>query len=258
MLTFRHVLLAALAVACLACRSPLIDLRPGWEKPTFALTVASENHSRKLTNLWTPTGETDLPAARAAAIERHRNQFEADVRGEAAARGLRLEEAAALRLDLTITSLGEVRAKYIAWGIASGVAWGVGTGLIAHNTRLAVGLGVYELLEESAFWIGGSLLMGRWSSPAVVEAKLFRPGQIKPLWEETYHVLWASRELNAFPPKARRRREHQLQASLRKVIGKLFEDLEDIPEFPKAITPPQAPLAPAPSPATAPGPRRRG
>ena len=169
---------------------------------------------------------------------------------------MRLETASDLHLDLKITSLGEVRAKYIAWGIFSGVGWGVGVGLLAHNAQLALGLGVYELLEESACWIGGSLLAGRWSSPAVVEARLSRAGADKPLWEESYYVLWARKELAAFPATERGHREVQLRASLRKVLGKLFRDLEAIPDFPRAVKPPQSPLerrfpgaaAPAPLP----------
>lgn len=116
---------------------------------------------------------------------------------------------------------------------------------------LLAGLGLYELVEESAFWIGGSVLMGRWSSPAVVEARLFRGGAGKPLWEETYYVLWARRELAAFPAAEQNRRERQLQASLRKVEGKLFHDLEAIPGFPRAVSPPRAGGVPG---AAAPGP----
>ena len=142
-----------------------------------------------------------------------------------------------------------MRAKYIAWGILSGVGWGVGVGLLAHDPRLAVGLGLYELLEESAFWIGGSMLMGRWSSPAVVEARLTQTGTDNPLWKETYYVLWARRELAALPPAERDRRERQLQASLRKVMGKLFHDLETIPEFPRTVRLPHPlPERPARSP----------
>jgi hypothetical protein len=230
----RTFLAAALALAALACRSPLADLRPEPTGPTLALTVRLEDHSRKLARLKEPRGEADTPAARQAALEAQRASFEADLRAEAAARGLRLDPASDLRLDLTITSLGEVRTRYIAWGIAAGVGWGVGVGLLAHDTRLAVGLGLYELLEESAFWIGGSMLVGRWSSPAVVEARLSRGGAEKPLWEETYYVLWARRELAAFPPAEQVKRERQLQASLRKVMGKLFKDLEAIPGFPTA------------------------
>lgn len=83
----------------------------------------------------------------------------------------------------------------------------MGTGLLVHNTRLVVGLGAYELVEESAFWTGGSMLMGRWSSPAVVEARLLREGTAKPLWEDTYYVLWARQELATFPPETQTRRE---------------------------------------------------
>lgn len=139
-----------------------------------------------------------------------------------------------------------MRAKYIAWGILSGVAWGLGVGLLAHDTRLAVGLGAYELLEESAFWIGGSVLMGRWSSPAVVEARLRRAGEDQPLWEETYYVLWARDELAAFPQAEQNRRERQLQASLRKVRVKLFRDLETIPGFPRATRPAATGVVPSP------------
>jgi hypothetical protein len=255
-MTLRAFLLAGLALAGLACRSPLADLRPEAGGPSLALAVQIEDHSRTLARLKDPGGEADTPAARRAALEAQRTTFEAELRAEAAARGLRLDPAADLHLDLTITSLGEVRTKYIAWGILSGVGWGLGVGLLAHDARLAVGLGLYELAEESAFWIGGSLLMGRWSSPAVVEARLRRAGADQPLWEETYHVLWASRELAAFPPVERARRERQLQASLRKVEAKLFQDLETIPGFPRALRPPEAPAPP--SAAAAPGPRPPG
>jgi hypothetical protein len=252
---FRFVLMAALLLVGLACRSPLAELRSPMEGPTLRLEVRVEDHSRRLVRLKEPTGEADTPSARQAALERHRDAFETDLRAEAAARGLRLDPGAELRLDLAITSLGEVRAKYIAWGIASGVAWGVGTGLVAHNPQLALGLGVYELLEESAFWIGGSLLMGSWSSPAVVEARLLRAGSDKPLWEETYYALWAREELRAFPEAERDRREVQLRASLQKIRAQLFGDLEAMPDFPKKVSPR---LEPQPSGAAAPGPRPPG
>ncbi|WP_291272677.1 hypothetical protein [Geothrix sp.] len=229
---FRTCLWMGLALAGLACRSPLSDLQIQRERPALSLSVAIEDHSRKLARLQEPLGQVDSPASRRAALEGHRQAFEAELRAEAAARGLRLDPGADLQLDLTITSLGEVRAKYIAWGIVSGVAWGAGVGLLAHDTRLAVGLGTYELLEESAFWIGGSMLMGRWSSPAVVEAGFTRRGSDKPLWDETYYVLWARKELGALPANEQNRRERQLQASLRKAMGKLFKDLEAIPGFP--------------------------
>lgn len=252
-MSFRAILTAALALASLACRSPLADLRPAQGRPpSLQLAVHIEDHSRKLSRLEDPAGALDTPSARRDALERHRQAFEADLRTEATGRGLNLDPAADLRLDLTITSLGEVRAKYIAWGILGGVAWGVGVGLLAHDTRLAVGLGAYELLEESAFWIGGSMLMGRWSSPAVVEARLYQGQDERPLWNETYYVLWATRELSAFPAAEQAKRERQLQASLRKAMGKLFKDLEEIPGFPTAVRPlpvsPSAGAAPAPRP----------
>lgn len=255
---FRVGLLTALTLAGLACRSPLTHLHPGKEGPAFFLTVGIEDHSRKLAHLWDPAGEDDTSVSRRAALEQHRKAFEADLRTEAASRHLRLDPMADLHLDLTITSLGEVRAKYIVWGILSGVAWGVGTGLLVHNTSLAVGLGMYELLEESAFWIGGSMLMGRWSSPAVVKARLRQGVSDQPLWEETYYVLWARQELKAFPLAERVKRQNQLQASLHKVMGKLFQDLETIPTFPPGVRRPQAPRELPPSPAAAPGPPRPG
>ena len=251
-------LLAAFALTGLACRSPLTSLPPDKDGPTFSLAVRLEDHSRKLARLQDPRGEADTAATRGAALEAHRQAFEADFRTEATSRNLRLDPLADLHLELTITSLGEVRAKYIAWGILSGVAWGVGTGLLVHDARLAVGLGVYELLEESAFWIGGSVLMGRWSSPPVVEARLRRGVADKPLWEETYYVLWSRQELQAFPPAEQVQRERQLQASLRKVLGNLFRDLEAMPNFPRAVRPPQTPPEQPPWPAAAPGPRPPG
>ena len=255
---WRLGLLAAFALTGLACQSPLTSLTPDRDGPTLSLVVRLEDHSRKLARLRDPGGEADTAATRGAALEAHRKAFEAAFRTEATTRNLRLDPSADLHLELTITSLGEVRAKYIAWGILSGVAWGVGTGLLLHDARLAVGLGVYELLEESAFWIGGSMLMGRWSSPAVVEARLRQGVSQKPLWEETYYVLWARQELQAFPPAEQVQRERQLQASLRKVLGKLFQDLEAMPNFPRLVKPPQAHPQQPPSPAAAPVPRRPG
>src|SRR5512140_392854 len=117
----RALLLATLALAGLACRSPLATLQPDPRGLALALEVRLEDHSRKLARLQDPGGEADTPTTRRAALEAQRAAFEADLRAEAAARGLRLDPGADLRLDLTITSLGEVRTKYIAWGIASGV-----------------------------------------------------------------------------------------------------------------------------------------
>lgn len=255
---WRLGLLAALALLGLSCRSPLTSLQPDRDGPKVSLAVRLEDHSRKLARLRDPGRESDTAATRAAALESHRQAFEADFRTEAASRNLHLDPSADLHLELTITSLGEVRAKYIAWGILSGVVWGVGTGLLVHNTSLAVGLGAYELLEESAFWIGGSMLMGRWSSPAVLEARLRQGANEKPLWEETYYVLWARKELQAFPPAEQVHRERQLQASLRKVLGKLFQDLEAMPNFPRRVRPPQTHPEHSPSFAAAPGPRPPG
>lgn len=253
----RLLLLAVVTLVGLACRSPLTEIRPGPGEPTLDLTVQVEDHSRRLARLKTPVAEVDTPGARRAALETQRAAFEADLRAEAAARGLGLVPTSDLHLDLTITSLGEVRTKYLVWGILSGVGWGVGVGLLAHDTRLALGLGLYELVEESAFWLGGSLLMGRWSSPAVVEARLTRKGEAQPLWKETYFVLWARQELAAFPPGDQSLRERQLQASLRKVMAKLFHDLEAIPGFPPPVRPRVPPVA-RPSVSTAPAPQPQG
>jgi len=121
-----------------------------------------------------------------------------------------------------------------------------------------VSLGVYELLEESAFWIGGSMLMGRWSSPAVVEARITRPTADRPLWEETYYVLWVSQELAAFPKEEQSRRERQLQASLRRIMDKLFRDLEAIPGFPPAVSPRRPSPGDKAWPLAAPAPPPRG
>jgi hypothetical protein len=247
----RLVLLAALLLVDLACRSPLAKVQPSADECTLDLTVKVEDHSRSLVRLKHPAGEVDTPVARKAALETLRAGFEEDLRAEAAARDLRLVPTSDLHLALTITSLGEVRTKYLVWGILSGVGWGVGVGLLAHNTRLALGLGLYELVEESAFWLGGSLLMGRWSSPAVVEARLTRTGVAQPLWKETYFVLWARKELAVFPAADQSLRERQLQASLRKVMTKLFHDLESIPGFPPAIRP-RVPQEALPLAATAP------
>lgn len=229
---FQACLLALVTLAVLACRSPLTSLRPGKQGACLHLEVRIEDHSRKLARLRDPAGAPDTPETRSRVLEKYRRDFEADFLAEAASRGLRLDSSADLQLELVITSLGEVRARYIAWGILSGVGWGVGTGLAAHDPRLAVGLGAYELVEESAFWIGGSVLVGRWSTPAVLEAKLRRSGVEKPLWEETYHVLWARKELAAFPPADQRRREIQIEASLQKVLAQIFHDLEAMPDFP--------------------------
>jgi hypothetical protein len=257
-MSLRIAWLSALALVGLACRSPLTDLPSLRGGPVFSTTVHVEDHSRKLAQLWTPGDEADTPGARRAALERHRQAFEDMFRTEAASRGLHLAPSADLHLDLTITSLGEVRAKYIALGILSGVAWGVGVGVVAHNASLAVGLGTYELLEESAFWIGGSMLMGRWSSPAVVEARITRPTADRPLWEETYYVLWASQELAAFPKEEQSRRDRQLQASLRRIMSRLFRDLEAIPGFPPALSPRQPVPGGEVPPSAAPAPPPRG
>lgn len=218
-----------------ACRSPLTDvLAP--VPATLELKVAVADHSRNLKRLKNlRPGESNSAAARADALESHRNWLETEFRSEARDRGLAVTQGAPLRLELMITSLGEVRAKYIAYGIASGVAWGVGTGLVAHDPRLAVGLGLYELIEESAFWIAGSALFGAYSAPVVVEAVVFEQSRPKAVWTASYYVLNGRKRLKALPEEQRSDRATQLHASLRGVLDKLFKDLEALPGFPHRI-----------------------
>lgn len=216
------LLLAALGLLA-ACRPPAADLRGGG----FALQVRAEDHSRQLKRLRDPEpGEANSPEARKAAIEVHRAEAEAFAKALAESHRFHLADGAPLRLELTFTSMGEVRAKYIAYGIGSGVAWGVGTGLLAHDPRLAVGLGAYELVEESAFWIAGASLFGSYSAPVVLEAKLYGPDSPKPRWEETYYVLNARSKAKALPLEAQRHREVQVRLSMEKAIEKVFKDLE--------------------------------
>ncbi|MDE3244664.1 MAG: hypothetical protein KGN80_01160, partial [Acidobacteriota bacterium] len=212
---------------------------------TLELKVAVEDHSRNLKRLRSlRPGESNSAAARADALETHRSWLETEFRAEAGDRGLALAPGAPLRLELTVTSLGEVRAKYIAYGIASGVAWGVGTGLVAHDPRLAVGLGLYELIEESAFWIAGSAVFGAYSAPVVVEASVFDRTNPKALWKASYYILNGRKRLKALPEDQRSDRATQLHASLRGVLDKLFKDLESIPGFPRAAEPSRG-LAPS-------------
>lgn len=231
--------LLALGLVCLglACRSPLADL-PKPKSGPFALAVppvALEDHSRTLKRIRDiAPGEPNTPAARAAALELHRLAFDTAFRTRAQAEGLWLDPSAPLRLELTLTTVGEVRTKYIVYGILSGVAWGVGTGLLTHNARLAVGLGAFELVEESVFWIAGSSLFGRYSAPVVLEAQLLGAGASQPLWTETYFVIGGGRRLKDFPEDRRKVREVQLQASLARALDKLFEDLAALPGRPTA------------------------
>jgi len=220
-------------LAITACKSPLADLKPGENGPSIRLAaVTIEDHSRQLKRLKRITpGEANTPAARHAALEDQRQWFQETFAAEGAQCGIRFSDDAPIRLELTVTDLGEVRTKYIVYGIASGVAWGVGTGLLAHNTSLALGLGGYELLEESAFWIGGSAMFSSFSAPAVVEARLFREGETRPLWKETYFSLSGRGWIKELPERSDR--GVQLRASLQKDILKILRDLEDIPGYPK-------------------------
>jgi hypothetical protein len=195
--------------------------------------VTVEDHSRQLKRLkrLSPS-EPNSPEARRAALDGHGQWLEATFRTEAEACGIRTLPEAPYRLELLVTDLGEIQTKYILYGIASGVLWGVGTGLVAHNSRLAWGLGGYELLEESAFWIGGSSLFGSFSAPAVVKAKLFRKGEDTACWTETYYALSGRNLIKGLPDEQRSDRSIQLRASLQEIILKVLEDLETIPGFP--------------------------
>jgi len=193
-----------------------------------------EDHSRNLKHLRAVApAEVNTPESRRSALEAHALWLEGAVLEAGTTCGIRFAPAAPYRLELTVTDLGEVRTKYIVYGIASGVAWGVATGLVAHNPKLAVGLGGYELLEETAFWIGGSTLFSAWSAPVVVEARLTKDSEPKPLWTETYYALSGSLWLKGLPPEVRTSRGTQLRASMQKIVSKVFQDLEDIPGFPK-------------------------
>lgn len=233
-------LLAAglLALAC-ACRGPLarIGKAPGDRVTLDVPRVEIEDHSRVLKRLReVAPGEANTPEARRAALEDHRRYLDANLRQRAADEGWVIDPGSPWRLELRVTTLGEVRARYIAYGILSGVAWGVGTGLATHSTKLALGLGGYELVEESIFWIAGSSLFGRFSAPVVLEAALLEKGRPRPLWTETYCVIWGGARLKAYPPRQRKDRKIQLQASLERALDKLFEDMREGPRQPPSET----------------------
>ncbi|BDU75853.1 hypothetical protein METESE_08110 [Mesoterricola sediminis] len=223
-----------LLLCVLACRSPLAQLPRDPAGPRLDLApVRVEDHSRQLKRLRPlAPGEANTPETRASALAAHGHWLEGAFREDARARGIRVEAGAPLRLELTVTDLGEVRTSYIILGIASGVAWGVGTGLVAHDTRLAVGLGGYELLEESAFWILGSSVFGAWSAPAVVEAKVYREGEAKPVWADTFYALSGRALTKGLPPAARGDREIQLRAALQRLTDKILVELAQVPGFP--------------------------
>lgn len=229
----RSIVIVCLFIFSLACRSPLTRL----DTPGPALDLAPvqvEDHSRQLKRLKRlEPGEANAPVPRRAALDAHGRWLEASFRAEAAALGLKVDPEAPYRLDLRITDLGEVRTKYIVLGIASGVAWGVGTGLLAHDPRLAWGLGGYELVEETAFWIGGVGLFSSFSAPAVVEARLVRKGEDRPVWEETYYSLSGRKWIKALPKDQHSDRRVQLHASLQRTLSSLLEDLEKVPGFPQ-------------------------
>lgn len=231
----RHLAAAASGALLLSCASPLTRLEPEREGPKLAMAqVQVEDHSRSLKHIRTASpSEADTPEARRSALEGHGRWLEDTFQAEAALCGIQFEPGAPYRLDLRVTDLGEVRTKYIVYGIASGVAWGVGTGLVAHNAALAASLGGYELVEEGAFWIGGGSLFSSFSAPAVVEARLFRSREDTPLWTETYYALSGRAWTKDLPGDVRRRRTVQLRASLQKIVTRILADLESIPGFPK-------------------------
>lgn len=222
-----------LLVPGVGCRSPLADVKTP-DPPTLALKVTVEDHSRNLKRLRAlQPGESNSAATRSATLGSYQAWLESEFRAEAKARGLAVDREANLHLELAITSLGEVRAKYIVYGIASGVAWGIGTGLVAHDPRLAVGLGLYELVEESAFWIAGSALFGAYSAPAVIEASLVDGKSGKALWKESYYILNGRKFLKDLPENQRSDRTNQLHGTLHAFLDKLFKHLEAMPGFPR-------------------------
>lgn len=231
----RRFLALCLPLLVLACKGPLTRLPQASGGPALALLpVRVEDHSRQLKRLRAlAPAEANTPAARRQALDAQGAWLSGVFREEAEACGICIAPEAPLQLTLAVTDLGEVRTKYILLGIASGVAWGVGTGLVAHDPRLALGLGAYELVEESAFWIGGSSFFSSYSAPAVVEAALTRPGGTKPLWHKTYYVLSGRRWLKGLPEAVRKDRAIELHASLQAALLKLFRDLEAIPGFPR-------------------------
>lgn len=240
-----------LVLFALGCRSPLKDLRPpdGGHLSIALPPVLVEDHSRNLKRIRElQPKEKNTPEARKVALENHRGYLDTELRKRLMMLGLDVDPASPYRLELTLSTVGEVRTKYIVYGILSGVAWGVGTGLVTHNVRLAVGLGAYELAEESLFWIAGSSVFGRFSAPVVLEARIYEHGRDKPLWDETYYVVWGGKRLKEYPEMQRRKRSIQIQASLSRALDKLIKDLSAIPELSNGLQQRsiQATIAPTP------------
>jgi hypothetical protein len=243
-------MMAALMLLVMACRSPLVSLPPTPGGPALCfLPTVVEDHSRSLKRLRrVQPGESNTPEARKDALAEHGRWLTATLVEEAALCGIRSAQDAPYRLEIRVTDLGEVQTKYILIGIASGVGWGVGTGLAAHNARLAVGLGTYELLEESAFWILGGSLFSSFSAPVMADVSLTSKDGGAPIWKETYYALSGRKWTKTLDKEARSDRGVQLRGSMQTLILEILEDLEKIPAFPKgtrlALTGPAAGIRP--------------
>jgi len=143
-----------------------------------------------------------------------------------AAVGRAMEAQAVLHVELS--GYGHIKRKWLAYLIGSGVAEGVVQGAVAATvTNAWVGLAVAaeEIASEVLTWGGAAYLFNVHYAPITLEAELIATHDGHRLWHKVTFVSTDRKALKKRPKKDRRRKEVQLDLTLKKAERKLVASL---------------------------------
>ena len=130
----------------------------------------------------------------------------------------------------TLSGYGRIKPRWQAYLIGSGVVEGITEGVITarvvHNTWVAVGVGVQEILQEVLTWGGGVFLFDKFFTPVILESEVVSTIDGKPIWQKTAFARINRQGLKAFPKEERGKKELRLRVTAEKAEDELVKSLQ--------------------------------
>lgn len=133
-------------------------------------------------------------------------------------------------LLVKLSGYGQIKKKWLAYLIGSGVVEGVVQGVLASkltdNSWVGIAVALEEIGQEVLVWGGGAYLFDKHYAPVTLEAQLISTLDGKPIWDDTVFVSVDKAAIEALPEKDRKKKEIQLNLTANKALKELAKDLD--------------------------------
>lgn len=133
-------------------------------------------------------------------------------------------------LVIELSGYGQLKRRWIAILIGSGVGEGVVQGVVVAKATQSAALGAAAMLEEIGqeilTWGGGAHLFNEHYSPVILEGRLTSAVDGKALWSDTALASIDKQALKKLPEDQQKKREVQLRVTAEKAERELVGALE--------------------------------